>query len=93
VAEACREAGLPADLVERALADPSTHEEVLAEHQDAVDRYGAFGVSWLVVDDQPIGFYGPIISEVPLGDSALELWDHVSWLLTQSTFFEIKRPH
>jgi hypothetical protein len=93
IAAACTEAGLPADLVERALADESTNEEALAEHLESVERYRAFGVPWLVADDSPIGFYGPVISEVPSGDAALTLWEHTSWFLTQPAFFEIKRPH
>jgi len=85
------EAGLDRSLVARALDDRSTDDEALAEHREAVDGSQAFGVPWLVLDDRTFGFYGPIVLEVPTGQAALELWDHTSWLLTQSNFYEIKR--
>ena len=85
------EAGLDRSLVARALDDPSTDDEALAEHRQAVERVKAFGVPWLVLEDRDFGFYGPIITDVPSGKAALELWDHTAWFLTQPNFFEIKR--
>jgi len=48
-------------------------------------------VPWLVLDGQNFGFYGPVVDEVPQGAAALELWSHMSWLLTQPYVYEIKR--
>jgi predicted DsbA family dithiol-disulfide isomerase len=84
-------AGFDRSLYGRALEDPSTEEEVMAEHNEGKEKYAAFGVPWLVLDGQDIGFYGPVIDEVPSGDGALELWRHTSWLLTQPYLYEIKR--
>jgi predicted DsbA family dithiol-disulfide isomerase len=88
---ALTEAGLERALLRRALDDPSTHDAVLEEHHEAVTRFGAFGVPWLVVGDSEFGFYGPIISTPPTGEQARELWEHASWMLTQQHFYEIKR--
>src|ERR671934_68679 len=57
----------------------------------AVEKFGAFGVPWLVLEGQSFGLFGPVISEVPQGEAALQLWEHVSWLLAQPYFFELKR--
>ena len=85
------QAGFDRSLYSRALDDPSTEEEVMAEHNEGRDKYGAFGVPWLVLDGQDFGFYGPVVDEVPQGAAALELWSHMSWLLTQPYLYEIKR--
>ena len=90
--KALEEAGLDPGLKAAALADPSTRDEVLAEHADIVARDGAFGVPTLVLDvgDGP-GIFGPVIKPVPEGEAAGELWDRVYWLLRQPGFFELKR--
>ncbi len=88
---ALEEAGLPGALLQQALDDSTTEAEVLAEHRDAVERLGAFGVPWLVLDERSFGLFGPVISEVPRAEAALELWEHTSWFLTQPYFYELKR--
>lgn len=91
VQAALQEAGLDRALLARALDDPATDEEVRREHREGVERYGAFGVPWLVLGDQPFGFYGPVLSVVPTGAAAGELWDHASFLLAQPYLYELKR--
>jgi 2-hydroxychromene-2-carboxylate isomerase len=91
VKAALQEAGLARSLLAQALDDPSTDQEVMAEHREAAERYGAFGVPWLVAAGQEFGFYGPIITVVPKGDAAVDLWEHTSFLLTQPYFYELKR--
>ncbi|HWE61628.1 MAG TPA: DsbA family protein [Chloroflexota bacterium] len=88
---ALQEGDLDRDLLQRALADPSTWEDVLADHDEARERYGAYGVPWLVLGEQTFGFNGPIMSEVPRGETAVELWRHLSWTLAQPYFYELKR--
>jgi predicted DsbA family dithiol-disulfide isomerase len=89
---ALEEAGLDPGLKAAALADPTTRDEVLAEHADVVARDSAFGVPTLVLDggDGP-GIFGPVIRPVPEGEAAGQLWDRVEWLLRQEGFFELKR--
>lgn len=88
---ALEEAGLDRALLRRALDDPSTDEEAHREHREAVDKYEAFGVPWLVLAGQRFGFYGPVITEVPSGDAAVELWQHTAWMLRQPYLYELKR--
>lgn len=91
IRDALANAGLDPTMLERALDDPSTLEEVKREHQRAVEQYGAYGVPWLVAGGQSFGFNGPVIDAVPQGESATALWRHVSWLLSQPYFYELKR--
>jgi hypothetical protein len=77
--------------VEAALADESTIQDVLADHEEAVRRYRAFGVPTLAIEGSDVGFYGPIIQFVPRGEDAGELWDYTSWALRQPNLFELKR--
>lgn len=83
--------GLDPALAARAMADSATWDDVLADQRLAKDRYQAYAVPWLVREHQPFGFNGPILSEVPRGETATALWDHLSWLYTQPYLYEIKR--
>jgi hypothetical protein len=84
-------AGLPADLYEQALADPSTHDEWMAEHYAAVERLGAFGTPTLALAGSDIGIFGPVVDPVPDGEDALALWDSVYVALRSPYLYEIKR--
>ena len=86
-------AGLPADLRERAAADASVVEEIDAEHAAAAERFKAFGVPLLVLDDGagPC-LFGPVITEVPTGEDAGEVWDRFVWFTRRPEFLEVKRP-
>lgn len=76
---------------EQALADDSTRADVQADHDEAVQRYRAFGVPTIAFEGSETGFYGPIIREVPRGEEAGEWWDHLEWSLRQPNLFELKR--
>lgn len=91
IQDALKQADLAPTLVEQALADESTAADVLADHQEAVQRYRAFGVPTIAFEGAETGFYGPIIREVPRGEEAGEWWDHLEWSLRQSNLFELKR--
>jgi 2-hydroxychromene-2-carboxylate isomerase len=83
--------GLDPSLAERALADPATLETVMADHREAVETLGAFGVPWLVVADDERGFFGPVIGELLPDDEAVELWEHFRWMGTRPYLYELKR--
>lgn len=89
---ALTDAGLDAGLCAAALADPSTTDRVAQEHRELCDRTDSFGVPTLVFDggDGP-SIFGPVISDVPRDHDAVELWRHVSWLVRQTSFAELKR--
>ena len=82
-------AGLDPALVDTAAGDPSTREEMLAEHR-AIAARGAFGVPTLVVGEAP-PMFGPCVDARITGEAAGELWDRISWLLTAEHFYELKR--
>ncbi len=90
--EACvQEAGFDPEIVEEALNDASTIQDVLNDHEEAVTRYHAFGVPTIALEGSDVGIYGPVINTVPKGEEAGEWWDHVSWALRQPNLFELKR--
>ncbi len=91
VSKALGEAGFSPNLLEEAMADESTLADLLTEHRGAVEQYKAYGSPWLIVDDSGFGFNGPIIDAVPTDETALKLWEHLSWTLTQPYFYELKR--
>ncbi len=88
---AVKEADLDPGIVETAFADESTIRDVLADHEEAVHRYRAFGVPTMALEGSDVGFYGPIIQFVPRGEDAGEMWDHLVWVLHQPNLFELKR--
>jgi predicted DsbA family dithiol-disulfide isomerase len=88
---AAKQADLDPGIVDAALADESTIQDVLADHQEAVQRYRAFGVPTIAIEGSDVGFYGPIIQYVPRGEDAGELWDYTAWALRQPNLFELKR--
>ena len=90
VREGLRRAGLDPALVDRALADPSTLEQVGREHRSVVEEVDAFGVPTIVLPSGK-GVFGPVTAVAPQGDDAGELWDHVRWLAERDDFFELKR--
>jgi predicted DsbA family dithiol-disulfide isomerase len=85
-------AGADSSLRERALNDPATWTEVQREHDDVVRTHHAFGVPTIVLDGGTgPAIFGPVIIEVPGDNEAVELWRHVSWLVRNQNFAELKR--
>ena len=91
VRAAVKRAELDPGLVDAALADESTIQDVLNDHEEAVRRYRAFGVPTIAIEGLDVGFYGPIIQDVPRGEDAGEWWDYTAWALRQPNLFEMKR--
>ncbi|HEY6537888.1 MAG TPA: DsbA family protein [Candidatus Dormibacteraeota bacterium] len=89
---AWEEAGLaPADRASAA-SDPSLWQEVLADHRAAVEACQAFGVPTLILDDgHGPGIFGPVITEVPPDEEALEFLEDVLRITRRGYFFELKR--
>ncbi len=92
VEAALADAGLEPGLCAEAWADGSTAEQVAAEHRELCERTRSFGVPTIVLDGgEGPAIFGPVISEVPEDDEAVELWTHVSWLARYENFAELKR--
>ncbi len=76
---------------DEALADPTTHDDVLADHRDAVDTYGGFGVPIIVMPNGR-ALFGPVVVPAPTGDEADRLWQLCVDYATFDRLYEIKTP-
>lgn len=85
-----KKVGLDPALLQTAMDDPTTIEEVLSSHDTAVGM-GGFGVPALALPGQDKVTFGPVIDRVPTGDDAGEMWDRISWMMQRPEFFELKR--
>ena len=84
------EMGLDPGLVAEAIDDPTTGDEVRAEHDRVVAR-GAFGVPTLVFDDDQL-LFGPVLVDPPEGAAAVRLWDLTTGWLEFPRVYELQRP-
>ena len=88
------ELGLDPGLVDTALADASTHDEVRADH-DRVVASGGYGVPTLFFDDPVFGercLFGPVLINPPTGDAAVRLWHAVTAWCEFPDVFELQQP-
>lgn len=88
--------GLDPAVVDQAIADQTTHDEVRAEH-DLVVASGGYGVPTLHFDggpDRPEGhwFFGPVLINPPTGDAAVRLWNAVTAWIEFPHLYELQRP-
>ena len=81
--------GVDAALLDQALADPSTHDDVRADHQRVLDA-GGYGVPTLFLDGQCL--FGPVLVGPPSGADALRLWDVVRGMAALPHVYELQRP-
>lgn len=84
------EMGLNPAIVRAAIDDPSTGDEVRAEH-DLVVSKGGFGVPTLVFDDGQ-ALFGPVLINPPTGSDAVRLWEQVTSWLEFPNLYEVQRP-
>jgi hypothetical protein len=93
VAEVLAAVGLPVELA--GAADDESRDPVIeASMREALDMAGDdVGVPIIRFPggDRPIGFFGPILVEVPTGDEALKLFDVVEAAAGLPAFTELKR--
>lgn len=83
------EIGADPALVDEAISDPTTHDEVRAEH-DRVINSGGFGVPTLFFGDQAL--FGPVLIDPPTGDAALRLWNATTAWVEFPHLYELQRP-
>lgn len=89
--EALARAGLPGKWLEETLQNPELDGELWNSYQDLCST-GAFGVPTIFWGPNRRPYYGPVISQVPKGEEAGDLWDHVAALTRHDYFYELKRP-
>jgi len=82
--------GLEKDLVSLAIDDPSTSEDVRADH-DRVVSLGGWGVPTLVFSGDRT-LFGPVLIEPPSGAAAIRLWQLMLGWLDFPNLFEVQRP-
>jgi 2-hydroxychromene-2-carboxylate isomerase len=82
--------GLPGSSVAEAVADPTTTDEVRADHEWLVSTHGGFGVPTLVFGDHAL--FGPVVTPAPEGDAALRLWDLVTGWVEFPHLYELRKP-
>lgn len=90
VATVLRSQGFDPSIVDAAVADESTHEDVLSDHQAAL-ALGGFGVPTLVIDGATT-IYGPVVTPAPTGEQAGRLWDLVTGWTEFPHLYEMRRP-
>lgn len=90
-AEVIAAAGFDPALVARAVADPTTHDDVMADYDECRSRHGGHGVPTVVL---PSGHavYGPVVVPAPTGDDALALWDLVRAMERFPHLYELRHP-
>lgn len=89
IAAAVERAGLEADLVD-AMDDASLDEAVAASHHLGMDQVGNdVGTPTIAINGA--AFFGPVLSAIPRGESAGEVWDGAVALAKYPYFSELKR--
>lgn len=88
--EICEELGLDPSVVRAAIDDPTTHDEVKADH-DTIATEGGFGVPTIIF---PGGreVYGPVVVPAPVGQAALDLWVLTEAYSRIDHLYELKTP-
>jgi 2-hydroxychromene-2-carboxylate isomerase len=84
------EIGVEPELLDAALADETTHDDIRADHQRVLDA-GGFGVPTLVLADGQC-LFGPVLVDPPTGADAVRLWNVVAGMAELPHVYELQRP-
>jgi 2-hydroxychromene-2-carboxylate isomerase len=85
-----REMDLDPRIVDAAIEDASTGDEVREEHERVVEL-GGFGVPTMVFPDGQ-ALFGPVLIDPPRAERAVRLWEQWCGWLEFPHVYEIKRP-
>jgi len=87
--EALAEVGLPPELADAATS--TEYDEALEKsHRAGLDLVG-YEVGTPVISTLGSAFFGPVVSPIPRGEAAGQLWDGVLLIAGTDGFFELKR--
>lgn len=84
------EMGLDPALVGQAIDDPSTHDDVRADHE-RVTSLGGWGVPTLVFGADR-ALFGPVLIDPPADEAAVRLWRLLTGWLEFPALYEVQRP-
>jgi 2-hydroxychromene-2-carboxylate isomerase len=85
-----RRMGLDAGMVDEALADPATSDEVMADHRRVLAA-GGYGVPTMFLDGSTC-LFGPVLAPAPPAPLAGRLWDLVTGWAEFPRLYELRRP-
>jgi len=85
------ELGWDRGLVDEAIADPTTADDVRADHDFITGEKAAWGVPTLVFPDGQ-ALFGPVVAPAVLGADAVRLWDLVVGWTEFPQLYELQRP-
>ena len=89
ISKALAECGLPAGLAHAATSD-RFDPQLRASHEAGISLVGQ-DVGTPVVAFNGTAFFGPVLTRIPQGEQAGQLWDAAVTLASYPHFFEIKR--
>jgi len=87
--ELLAELGVDPGVVDAAIADDTTNDEVLAEHRRVTDAAG-YGAPTLFFGDHCL--FGPVVVNPPLDEAAVRLWEAVTAWVEFPDLYELQQP-
>lgn len=84
-----RELDLDPGIVDQSIDDPTTHDDIRADH-DRVVAHGGYGVPTLFFGDHCL--FGPVLIDPPTGAPALRLWNAVTAWTEFPHLYELQQP-